>query len=484
MKKIKFSVKMNLLFACLIVLVIAIAFFFNAITLVLSNRYPLAVDLTANAAYGISDETKGFLAGLSQDVGLYVLADEGSFAGDSYLIQTKNILGLFPKYSRRIALRYVDYTNDPTFAAGYPDLTLTAGDILVTCGDKVRQIKLNNMFNYTYSASSANNLAVSSSRAEEALASAILFVTEGVQVRLAVLTGNGVQDMPVFTSLLSDNNYIMEQVSVATGTLDGYDGCLLIAPAYDLSGDALDKLDAFLYNSGEYGKTLFYCADVSQPALPNLDAFLAEWGVTVDDGAVFETTAAHSYSNQPYYPIAAYTDSKYSAMLKDTNTPFLMPLARPLGTLFDARDDRYTETLLSFYDTAGVRPSNADNTFRASQATRHGPFPAMVLASRKILDTTGFTKFRSNILVSASSGMLSSTSLQNSSVSNSEYLLAMFGDIFQREIRVSIQPRSLSASVLGVTTSQAASLGIILCGVIPGLILLAGIAVWLTRRFR
>lgn len=475
---------MNLLFACLIALVIAIAFFFNAITLVLSNRYPLALDLTANAAYGISEETKGFLAGLSKDIGLYVLADEGSFAGDSYLIQTKNILGLFPKYSRRIDLRFIDYTKDPTFAAGYPALSLSPGDILVTYGDRVKQIKLANMFNYTYSAASANNLAVQSSRAEEALASAILYVTEGVQVKLAVLTGNGVQKIPVFSSLLADNNYILDQVSLATGSMDGYDGCLLIAPAYDLSADALDRLDTFLYNGGKYGKTLFCCADVSQPVLPNLDAFLAEWGVSVDDGAVFETTAAHSYSNQPYYPVVSYMDDAFSGMLKDRNTPFLMPMSRPLSVLFKVRDDRYTEILLSFYDTAGVRPSDADNSFRASQTTRRGPFPAMILASRKILNTAGLTKLHSNILVSASAGMLSSTSLQNSSVSNAEYLLAVFGSIFQRENTISIQPRSLSAAVLGVTTEQASVLGIILCGVIPGLILLAGIGIWLARRFK
>ena len=42
--------KMNALFALLIALLFVAVFLLNAVALVLSNRYPLSVDLTANAA--------------------------------------------------------------------------------------------------------------------------------------------------------------------------------------------------------------------------------------------------------------------------------------------------------------------------------------------------------------------------------------------------------------------------------------------------
>ena len=57
--------KMNALFALLIALLFVAVFLLNAVALVLSNRYPLSVDLTANAAYEIGEETKAVLATLT-----------------------------------------------------------------------------------------------------------------------------------------------------------------------------------------------------------------------------------------------------------------------------------------------------------------------------------------------------------------------------------------------------------------------------------
>ena len=106
MKKIRYSSKMNALFALLIVLVLGIAFFFNAVTLVLSNRYPLSIDLNANAAYEIGEETRAMLEGLTEEVVIYVLATEDMFDGSAYTIQARSILNQYPKYSRYVTLQY------------------------------------------------------------------------------------------------------------------------------------------------------------------------------------------------------------------------------------------------------------------------------------------------------------------------------------------------------------------------------------------
>lgn len=483
MKKIRYSSKMNALFALLIVLVLGIAFFFNAVTLVLSNRYPLSIDLNANAAYEIGEETRAMLEGLTEEVVIYVLATEDMFDGSAYTIQARSILNQYPKYSRYVTLQYVDSAQDPSVAARFADLTLSEGDILVTAKDNVQQILLSNLFNYTYSATTGG-LVIESSRAEEAVTSAIANVLSDHTVRLGVLTGNGVKDMSVLVSLLRDNGYEVEEISLLTGDFSQYDGLMLFAPTVDLSEDVLVRLDEFLYNGGEYGKTLLYTADATQAELPNTETFLREWGVVVGDGAVFETTAERTYGYQPYYPVVAYAEEELSGKLKDQNTPFLSPLAKPLRLLFSARDTRYTQELLSFYETAGVRPSDADDQFTASQAEIWGPMPAMVLASVRVYGTSGVTQSQSNLLVSASTEAFSSTALQNSSVSNMEYLLNLFNDLFEREDAVKIESKSLSKATLGVTTQQANFLGALLAGVIPGLILVAGIVVFLVRRYK
>lgn len=475
------SMKTNLVFAALAVLFIAGAALVNGIVLQLSNRYGLSVDLTANAAYELGGDTRALLADLEQPVEIYVLSTEDAFGGSNYLTQAKRMLQQYPQASDLVRLTFVDYASNPAFAVNYPDLTLSSGDVIVQRGERVKHIPVNNLFHYTYTAS--GSLTVEASRAEEAVTSAILYVTGDASVKIAVLKGNGVTESKLFTALLADNNYQLATVNLTTDELSGFDGALLLAPTIDLSEQVLRKLEAFLYNDGQYGKTLFYTASAAQGAMPNLDAFLAEWGVAFSDGAVFETKAERTYQYQPYYPIAGYAEERYQGMLRDANTPFLMPLSRPMELLFAAKDGYYAEALLAFGETSGVRPADAGEDFTAAEAQRMGPLPALVLSSYNATGEAG-APLRSCLIVSSSTGMLEAVALQNTSLSNSEYLLALLADVMGQEASLGIQPKSLSGKTLGVTSAQVTTLGVLLAAVLPLLILATGLIVWLVRRYK
>ena len=479
--KIANGKKMSFIFTLIIVLLIVAVFLLNAVALVLSNRYPLAVDLTANAVYEIGDETKAMLDALSEDVTIDVLASEKAFAGDSYLVQAKYILDRYPQYSDRVTLRYIDYTADPSYAASHPDLTLTEGDIIVSAKDNVKQISLTSMFNYAYTAS--GSLTVESSRAEEAITGAIMSVMSDDSVRVGVISGHGEQSMSNFTALLVNNNYVLETTVLATDDLSGFDALLLLAPQTDLSEDDVRTLEAYLYNGGEYGRTLLYTASSSQPQLPNIETLLSEWGVSVESGIIFETKAERTYQYQPFYPIADHSSETYQEKLIDSSAPMLMPMSRPLEVLFDSRDGQYTETLLSFGASAGVRPVDAGDDFSADDAEQWGPIPAMVLASRRVYVNGELAK-RSSIIVSGSTSMLEELCIQNSSLANSQYMVNLMGDLTEKEESIVIAPKSLAGKTLGITTAQVTRLGVILGGILPMAILLAGVGVWLYRRYK
>ena len=473
----------RMLFGLLIFLLVAATFLVNLVALQVAQRLPLTLDLTANAAFRVGEETQTLLQSLDQDVAIHVLSAEDGFTGSSYLVQAQRILEQYPQLSSRVSLTYVDYVFDPAFASRYPDLTLSQGNVLVTSGDRIRQLQLADLFNYTYSDSGA--LTVQSSRAEEALTSAILYVTSDVQLRVAVLTGNGMADMAAFTRLLVDNNYDVSQVNLTTDPLDStYDLALLLGPRIDLSEDALKVLDEFLYNAGAYGKTLLYTADVAQDRLPNMETFLSEWGVTIGDGTVFETAAERTYQYQPYYPVADYVDEELRDTLIDPTAPVLMPLARPLTLLFETRGGNLNEILLQYVETSGVRPADAVESFTVDQAERWGPMPALVLASKRIYGTSGTVQARSNLIVSASTAMLDTFAIQNTSLANGAYVLGLFNALFERTSVVSIQPKSLAGNTLSINTAQAGTVGVMLSVVLPLAILVAGIAVWLLRRYQ
>ncbi len=479
--KIANGKKMSFIFTLIIILLIVSVFLLNAVALVLSNRYPLAVDLTANAVYEIGDETKAMLDSLSENVTIDVLASENAFAGDSYLVQAKYILDRYPQYSERVTLRYIDYTADPSYAASHPDLTLAEGDIIVSAKENVKQITLKSLFNYAYTAS--GSLAVESSRAEEAVTGAIMSVMSDDEVCVGVISGHGEQSMSNFTALLVNNNYVLETAVLATDDLSKFDALMLLAPQTDLSEDDVRTLEAYLYNGGEYGRTLLYTASISQTQLPDIETLLSEWGVSVGSGIIFETKAERTYQYQPFYPIADHSSTTYQDMLIDSTAPMLMPMSRPLELLFDSRDGQYVETLLTFASSAGVRPIDAGDDFSAEDAEQWGPIPAMVLASRRVYVNGELAK-RSSIIVSGSTSMLEELCIQNSSLANSQYMVNLMGDMTEKEESVVIAPKSLAGKTLGITTAQVTRLGVVLGGILPLAILLAGIGVWLYRRYK
>ncbi|NLX82740.1 MAG: hypothetical protein GXZ04_02860 [Clostridiales bacterium] len=466
------------LFLITAVLAILLTVFVNGIFLILSNRYNLQLDLTSSAVYQLDEDSMALLHSLKEDVSIKVLAKEDSFEGNPYLIQARSILYQYERQSPRVHLEFIDYIKNPGFAAGYPELSLAPGNILISSGDNLRQLTLNELFNYAPSPGSASGTAVVSSRAQEAISSALLQVASGRVMQAALLTGADTAQAPALHSLLRDNNYQVSQVNLTTGTLDAFDLCILLSPMVDLSLQTLEKLDAFLYNGGAYQRTLIITQDASQPHLPNLAAYLKEWGVSPIDGAVFETSASRTFSMQPFYPLSQYTDETMRDKLRDSQVPLLLPRARPFTLLFSSRDFQHTKELLRFSDTSGVRPSQAGSDFDPAKAELKGPLPALALLTRQSKDRQA----RSSIILSSSTAMLEAKLLQNPQLANAEYLLKLLDEQAGREQVMHIRPVSLASAHLGVNSSTARWLGILLIAVLPGLLLLMGVGIFLYRR--
>lgn len=475
----------KLYFWILMIILVLGVFMLNLVLSLADERYELGIDLTENKLFDISEESKALIASLQDEVQIHVLAKEADFTGSStYMAQANAVIRQYDKLGSTITVDYVNYVADPTFASKYPDAVMSHGDLLVTCGSKHRVIAAKELFNYTYD--SKGNSTIASSKADQVLSAALLSVTGGEQVTVNFITGNGEYTMPSFEALLKNNNFEAAAKNLVTEDLDS--GCkvaVLISPHSDLSPEVIDKLDKFLYNQGEYGKTLLYTADAEQKPLPNLEAFLKEWGVEIGGGAVFETKETRVFNYHPFYAVADYVDETYQGMLRDMTTPMLMPISRPLSVLFDYRNNNSVKVLLEFGKTAAVRPADATDSFTQADATVRGPIPALVLASYTVKDKeTGKAEKQSNVLVSGSSGMLDSYSIDNSSLSNSEYLLNVLNTLTDKQETIKIQSKTITGKELNLSTAAANRLGLIFALLIPLAIIGAGIGIWLYRRHK
>jgi len=481
LKRLKHSYKINILFAIIITFSIVAVILVNAIVVRLDERFHLRLDLTGGSAFELGDESKNFIASLDRYVEIFILAQSGDFSGNPYLVQAQRIIDQYPRFSNMISLTYIDFAANPLFAASFPEHTLSHGDIIIRSGDAVEQIFSANLFHIGQLPD--GSLSVIASRAEEAVTSAILRVISDDNVRIAFLTGNGAADGSLFAQLLSGNSYDVQSASMPTALFDDFDVLLLLSPTIDISEDITRRLDAFLYNDGQYGKTLIYTASAAQGDMPNLSNFLREWGISFHDGMVFETDPERTYSFQPFFPTASYVAERYAQLLRDASMPFLMPFSRPMELLFTSRDGVYAEVLLEFSESSGVQPPNAGESFTASDAVLRGPFPAMVLSSFNTVGAEG-EHLSSYVIVSASTGIFDSIALLNTSVTNSQYMLNLLNELSGRTYSVNIEPVSLAGRTLGITSAQASRLGVVLVGIIPLFILLIGIVMWLCRRHK
>lgn len=459
---------------------VVLALLFNMMFMLLGERVNLRIDLTENKVFAIDKQTKDILKDFNADVIIKVLAKEDVFASTSvYNAQANEVIKQFAQAGPSIDVEYVDFISDPSIATKYPDLQIKYGDLVMVYKDKVHLIPTEDLFNYTYN--QQGQPVIASSKAEETLLSGLLAITSDKKIKVAVLSGHSEYTMQDFEDLLTKNNYEVYTTNLIAGELqEGTDVVLLFAPKVDLSEVELTKLDSFLENNGNYGKTLMYTGDPGQLSFNNLGVFLREWGIDVQSGSVFETDENRVYNYQPFYGIVDYVDLEFADKLLSSTVPMLAPLSRPLEVIFEMRNNYSTRVLAQFGKTSGVRPEDAPENFTAAMATRRGPIPALVLATRRS-DGTANAK-ASYLLVSGSTAIIDTFALTNASFSNSEYLLNVLNTTTNKDQGLRILPKKIVGSALNLTKYQVNLIGSLFVFVGPLVMVILAVVIYLKRK--
>ena len=443
----------------------------NGVAGLLTERFGWTADLTAEGRYGLSQATEDCLAGLESDVDIYVMqAGEDLAAGSYYVVQAYVALLAYQRGSDHIRLEFVDLTGNPTFTARYPELELGSWDILVESGERREVLNFSQLYDY-----GAGGASITASRVEEKLTNAILSVVSGERTAAALLTGCGDASPDDLLNLMEANRFDVRACSLVTGEIDPEaELAVLFAPQTDPEPESLEKLDAWLENGGRQGRSLFVFMDPNFPELPNLQAFLADWGIGLGEGYAFESRSS-LYYERPFYPIAQYGDMDYAGGMTASDLT-VMALCRPVEVLFDSRDNYETTVLLRFTESAGSLPLGAAEV-SAEDVT--GDVAAMVLSAHSWY---GAEVTRSHVVVSGSALAFSSGLTASGTFANGRYILGLFQKLSAQGTGVSIPPKSLTAPVHSMTGAQASGFVWAFLAVLPAAVLAVGTVVWLRRR--
>lgn len=452
-----------------IVLIIAA----NLVAAQLTEKYGWSKDLTANGRYAISEDSVQYLETVEEEVKITVfVSEEEMSSGSCYIVQAYQNLLQYEKNSDKVELEFVDLIENPTYVAKYPELELSAYDILVESGEKQEVLSFQNLYEYDTTSG-----AVTASKVEQMMTSAVIKVTSEEKAGVVVLGGYSKVQPTELTELLVSNGYEVSQQSLLTDEIDPKaQTVILFAPQSDLEENSLTKLGTWLENDGNQGKNLFVFIDPAVPALPNLEAFLKEWGIVLGEGFAFEADN-NFYYDKFIYPVAQYSDMEYAEGMTSSDLT-IMALCRPVDVLFAGKDNYETSILLNFSPASGV--VTLDQTeITADQIT--GDVKGMVISSHSWYGTE-VTK--SNVVVSGSSLAFSGSLMTGSTFANADYILGVFQKLSGESSALNIVPKDLSAPTHTMTMARANAYIWIFMIILPILILAAGVVVWMRRKNR
>lgn len=467
-------------------LVIVMVIVLNIIIGLLVNRFPdLELDLTSNNSFALQDDTIDYVSHLNNDVTVYILMEKDKFESQgTYFVQAQKMLNkMASKSDGKMKIKYVDLTSNPSFTSNYPNVDWQSSSanniVLVESGKQYKVLTLTDCFEYdeqTYNY--YGTYSFTGTKIEQAVVTAILNVTTDDKVVVDMIKGNNEQDYSSLKSLLENNAYQVNEVSLATGDFDkDAKVAIMYAPSVDLDEKIVEKLSTWLSNDGKYGRSLIYVPTADMGEMPNLDDFLKEWGMSIDRGYVFETDETALVNASSSYAFTVSYGDYYKDNLKNSKIPVVVSESHAVNIT----DENTAHALLKTTNKAGVLPIDADKSWDYKDAiTGNGEN----VAAEGVM--TNEDKKSSRVVVFGSYVMFSDTIMQYNSFNNSAYFMNVINTIADKEdVGITIESKSIDNTELGITdVATQNTMLVVFVIVIPIAILVAGFVFWLRRRNR
>ena len=426
-------------------------------------------DLTENRLYALTDETKAFLSGLSEDVTIYVLAEEG--AGDKDLSKT---LERMEDQSGHIKVKYVSPAKNPNFYQNYTDAQPASNSLIVEGQKRSTVVDYGDIYTYEmdYSTYSYQTTGYDG---EGQTVSALAYVTTEDMPVFYMIGGHGELELEEkFLNTIAKENVAYETLMLHTvdEIPEGAQGVILNAPTGDYTKEDAEKIIAYLQKGGN----ALIVSTMAEGEMTNFKSILDFYGISEVDGTIVEQDRNFYYQN-PYYLFPEIESTDVTASLADglVFAPFSKGLSYD-----DTSDEIHYTPLLTTSSSAFSKTEITDNSdFSKGTNDVDGPFTVSLEAEKGTED--GST---SHAFVVGGESLFTSLADEMAPGNNVKLFSSMISALADRESSVAIPVKSLSMPNL-VFKAQTAYIAAILCViVIPLATLAAGLVIWLRRRRR
>ena len=497
-------------------LVLAALIILNWLVSTLSDRFHLEYDISPDKINSMDSDNIKYIESIEDEVVVTVCSAKDTYAsnmdsyaesyygisdGHKYYENTVTLLDKYRSYSKKIKIEYIDPQSVEFTAVSqeYPNINLVYGDVIVSCeknGNKrYKRLDFSDIYSLytdeTYSAYGYTVSSITGNNIESALTSAIAYCISQKTSTAMVLTGHSSTDYSSgYVELLKANNFEVDVFAdnVINDIPDSYDIVVIMAPTGDFLDDEIKALESFLDSGKGASKGIMYFADPTSPSLPNLEGFLSQWGIDIEEGLLFETYSGNTMGDpvtMGMYPNSSENeqDEFDSSIISDIDfclTGYNVPLKT--GTPTDSLVK--VNAVMNTLETVVVAPVGASASWDGYTDSDKAQYQS-VIESKKLYYNAENEPITSYIYAFGSVEYIQSEWAENSRVSNKNLVLACTERASGSDnggmqfVTKKITNESYSDSV---TESSTRVIRIIFMFIIPILTVAAGIFVYIRRR--
>lgn len=433
-------------------------------------------DFTENKVYTLSEETKSKLRNLEDEVSITIINYE----------DTDSVIKLAEKYvvlNNKIKIEKVDNLESRKDLMEKYSLETTSQLITINSGEN--ETILSDYDLYTYDYSTYQTIDTS----EESITNAIVEVTTKDKPKVYFMSNHAAYEVESYfytlmDSMKKDANEVDTLDILKTGNVpEDCDTLVITTLAEDITVFEKDKILEYINRGGEI--LLLIGPNIAEKDLTNFQQVLDQYGITLEEGVIFETSA----SNMLYgYPDFIIEKVQNSSLTENLNMNISVCLADAASIKFNKEKQEELsveyEELVYTSNEAFRRTNLLINTSeRTNLDSEVGKFMVGGIANKKIdknnnskLIIWGNELFVSDMQVSLNEYDYFISELYN----NEDAVLNSIAYLNEREDIITIRKSYDSITYTATQLQHYIIMAIIF--IIPLLIIIIGIIVWQVRR--
>lgn len=478
-RKLKYASISSLFIAFVVVFVVLL----NVLVGALSDRFSLQLDLSTEGGYTLSEDTVEYLKTVEEDIQIFVLKHKNLVESTEDGVRlSENLARYATESSGHIKYEYVDPNVQVTFLDDYPNATKIEDAILIVASARRYVVipESDLKFTLTANSQSAADLNKSYYQIESTINTALLRVLSSEVSRVGVIHGHNEVELNGITNIFVGNGMETVSINLLTEEIpDDVSNLLVVGPQTDFAAAEIAKIDNFLAQ-GDTNLFLFWNPTVSR--LEVLDRYLTEWGIRFENQVALDENYSLKIEGDLSGVFAMPTENDLITVLPNMNQQMIVsPASHPITRLWEEQNGRRVVSLAETNGTAYAKELTPDFSLTAvkTAADSVGPFTVATVSE------TMSTDHPARVFGFASHYFAQDAILGATFTLNNSFLNELVSYANPNTETMEIAPVVVQNNYdLNLRASTVEILFWVLVVILPSLILLAGIWIFIRRRYR